>query len=439
MDGLPEFFKRLRTISSDAQSILLSLVLVTASFAFLFLLNRNNLSIKETNVSLLEAQSILRGTITLPEREFDAAFYGGETLNVFQPGQTIFFLAHLIAAGGDGGVGFFQAEMFLVFVLTTFFFSMAIYKLTNGQGILSLAIVTSFMFGAPYIANLPIALRGSVYRVNNILAILSVVAFLFIVRSKTFEKKLLLAGACLGAAMLFRLQNTLLLALPLLLLLQDPDGKSWRFSECFSTPAARTKVAIQVAKLVIFPLLALLVIAGFQMARFQNPFETGYAYIYVGRTDYLAQRATAYGLFSLHFLPENLYQTALAFPALKFDGLRLVKIIADPKGNSLLFSQPILLLLIVLSKSLSNVRAQSYLFVSVLIAVPVWLYHNPGLTAPGYMRYSLDYLPLWLATIAVFARYVPKSRFVMYASIFFAVWSILYGIALLNIKIQTLT
>jgi hypothetical protein len=415
------------------------LILVAASFAFLFLVNRNNLSIKETNVSLLEAQSILRGKITLPEREFDAAFYGGETLNVFQPGQTLFFLAHLIASGGDGGVGFFQAEMFLVFVLTTFFFSMAIYRLTNGQGILSLTIAASFMFGAPYIANLPIALKGSVYRVNNILAILCVVIFLFIVSSKIFEKKLLLAGACLGAAMLFRLQNTLLVALPLLLLLQDHDGTSWRFSERFSTPVERTKLAVQAAKLLIFPLLALIVIGGFQMARFQNPLETGYAYIYVDRTDYLAQRAATYGLFSLHFLPENLYQTVLAFPTLKFDGLRLVKIIGDPKGNSLLFSQPILLLLIVLGKSLSKARVKSYLFVCLLLAAPVWLYHNPGLTAHGYMRYSLDYLPLWLATIAVFASYAPKSRFVTYISIFFAIWSILYGIALLNVRVQPLT
>jgi hypothetical protein len=190
---------------------------------------------------------------------------------------------------------------------------MTIYKLTNGQAILSLAIVASFMFGAPYIANLPVALKGSVYRVNNVLAILFMVSFLFIVSSKTFDKKLILAGACIGTAMLFRLQNALLLFLPLSILLQDSEGKSWQFSNCFSTPAARMKLAIQVTKLFIFPLLAFLVIAGFQMARFQNPFETGYAYIYLGRSDYLALRASTYGLFSVHFLPENLYQTVLRF------------------------------------------------------------------------------------------------------------------------------
>ena len=435
MDWLKKTFKQFYTLSINTQALIISLMLVITSLSFLFLLNRNNLSIKERNASLIEAQSILRGSITLPTRVFDSAFYRGQSLNIFQPGQTIFFLAHILAAGGDGGVGFFQAELFLVFVLTVFVFSMAIYRLTNGQAILSLAIAASFMFGTPYIASLPVALRGSVYRVNNVLAIFFVVAFLFVASSKTFDKKLLLAGACIGMAMLFRLQNALLLFLPLSILLQDSEGKSWQFSSCFSTPVAGTKLAVQITKLLIFPILAFLIIAGFQMARFQNPFETGYAYIYIDRSDYLAQRAATYGLFSVHFLSENLYQTVLALPTFKFEGLHLVKIIADPKGNSLLFSQPILLLLILLSKSLSNARAQSYLFASVLLAIPVWLYHNPGLTAPGYMRYSLDYLPLWLATLAVFARYVPKSGLVIYASVISAAWAIFYGVALLKIKV----
>ena len=435
MDWLKKTFKQFYTLSINTQALIISLMLVITSLSFLFLLNRNNLSIKERNASLIEAQSILRGSITLPTRVFDSALYRGQSLNIFQPGQTIFFLAHILAAGGDGGVGFFQAELFLIFVVTVFFFSVAIYKLTNGQAMLSLAIAASFMFGTPYIASLPVALRGSVYRVNNVLAIFFVVAFLFVASSKTFDKKLLLAGACIGMAMLFRLQNALLLFLPLSILLQDSEGKSWQFSSCFSTPVAGTKLAVQITKLLIFPILAFLIIAGFQMARFQNPFETGYAYIYIDRSDYLAQRAATYGLFSVHFLSENLYQTVLALPTFKFEGLHLVKIIADPKGNSLLFSQPILLLLILLSKSLSNARAQSYLFASVLLAIPVWLYHNPGLTAPGYMRYSLDYLPLWLATLAVFARYVPKSGLVIYASVISAAWAIFYGVALLKIKV----
>jgi hypothetical protein len=236
--------------------------------------------------------------------------------------------------------------------------------------------------------------------------------------------------------MLFRTQNALLLFLPLSLLVQDPEGRSWQLSEAVATPAARRALAGRVTKLFLFPLLAAIILAGFQMARFQNPFETGYAYIYVGRTDYLAQRASDYGLFSLHFLPENLYRTFLAFPIFEIEGWRLTKIIGDPRGNSILFSQPILLTILFLREGLVTARAKSFLFVSLLLAIPVWLYHNPGITAPGYMRLSLDYLPLWVATVAVFASYASRSRSVLWAAIVSAIWSILYGIALLRIGIS---
>ena len=126
MNWLQKTLKQFYTLSIDTQALIISLILVITSLSFLFLLNRNNLSIKETNASLLEAQSILEGRITLPKRVFDSAFYRGQSLNIFQPGQTIFFLVHIIAAGGDGGVGLFQVELFLIFVLTVFFFSMAI-------------------------------------------------------------------------------------------------------------------------------------------------------------------------------------------------------------------------------------------------------------------------------------------------------------------------
>jgi hypothetical protein len=428
--------EQLGIASFKVRSLAVSLALATASFAFLFLMNRQDFSIKDTNVSLLEAQSIQSGEITLPQWEHDTALYKDQVINVFQPGQTIFFLVHLIAAGGHRGVEFFQVELFLIFVLSVFLFSLALFRLSGGQSIFSMSLAASAMFGAPYIANLPVALHGSVYRVNHVLSILFVAALLFLVSSKDLNQRLLLISACIGATMLFRMQYALLLFLPLTLILQDAEGRSWRISEAFSTPADRLILAGRVAKLFVFPLLAVIIIAGFQMARFQNPFETGYAYIYSGRTDYLAQRASEHGLFSLYFLPENLYRTFLAFPIFEINGWGIDEIIGDPRGNSILFSQPILLTIIFFRESLVAARVQSFLFVSILLGVPVWLYHNPGISAAGYMRLSLDYLPLWIGTVAVFARYAPRSRHVLWASFGLALWSVLYGIALLTLKVS---
>lgn len=428
-------FEQVSTIIFRARSLVLSLILVVASLAFLPLLNRDDddASTKQPNTSLLEAQSILRGKITLPERIHDTAVYDGQALNILQPGQTIFFLVHLIAVGATGAVAMLQVELALMFVLSVFLFSRALFKLSDGQAALSMSLAASAMFGAPYIANLPIALNGSAYRINHVLSILFMSAFLVLVGSQNLDKKLLLVGLCIGAAMLFRMQNALLLLLPLSLILQDPEGKEWQVSEAVSTPATRMALAGRVARLFVFPLLAVIIIAGFQMAKFQNPLETGYEYIYVGRSDFLAQRAKDYGLFSLHFLPENLFRTLFAFPIFEIDGWGIQRIIGDPRGNSILFSQPILLTIFFLRNSVVTARAKSFLLVSLLLTIPVLFYHNPGIKAPGYMRLSLDYLPLWIATIAVFARYAPRSRFVLWASVVSAIWSTLYGIALLKI------
>ena len=425
-------FEQVSTIIFRARSLVLSLILVVASLVFLPLLNRDDASIEQTNTSLLEAQSILKGKITLPDRIHDTAVYGGQALNILQPGQTIFFLVHLIAVGATGAVAMLQVELTLMFVLSVFLFSRALFKLSDGQAVLSMSLAASAMFGAPYIANLPIALNGSAYRINHVLSILFISAFLVLVGSQNLDKKLLLVGLCIGAAMLFRMQNALLVLLPLSLILQDSEGRAWQISEAVSTPAARMALAGRVARLFVFPLLAVIIIAGFQMAKFQNPLETGYEYIYVGRSDFLAQRAKDYGLFSLHFLPENLFRTLFAFPIFEIDGWGIQRIIGDPKGNSILFSQPILLTIFFLRNSLVTARAKSFLFVSLLLTIPVLFYHNPGIKAPGYMRLSLDYLPLWIATIAVFARYMPKSRFVLWASVVSAIWSTLYGVALLK-------
>lgn len=408
-------------------------MLAVASLAFLFLLNRLEPSSQQPNTSLLEAQSILRGEIALPDRVHDTALYGGQAFNVLQPGQTILFLVQLAAAGDTGVMAVLQVELFLVFVLSVFVLSRALFRLSDGQAVLSVSLAASAMFGAPYMANLPLALDGSSYRINHVLSILLIAVFLVLVGRKDLDQKLLLVGLCIAAAMLFRVQNVLLLLLPLSLTLQDPEGNVWQIREAVSTPAARLALIGRAAKLLVFPLIAFIIIAGFQMARFHNPLEAGYEYLYVGRSDYLAQRAHDYGLFSLHFLPENLFRTLFAFPIFEIDGWRVQRIIGDPRGNSILFSQPILLTLLFLREGIRTARAKSFLFVSLLLTLPVLLYHNPGIKAPGYIRLSLDYLPLWIATAAVFARNTSRSRFVLCAAVISAIWSILYGIALLKI------
>ncbi len=412
------------------------LVLAAASLAFSPLVDWNHPALRHTdNPSLLEARSLLEGKIALSERAHDTALIEDRIVNIFQPGQTLFFLIHL-GAIGESALKVLQIEMFLVFVASVALLGLAMLKLSGGRAALAVALTASFMFGAPYIASLPLTLVGSIYRVNHCLSIGFIVGLLALLGKQTWHRRLLLVSACIGGSMLFRAQNLLLLFLPLSMLLQNADGRSWRVSESLSTPAARKALALQAAKLLVFPLLAVIIITGFQTARFHDPFENGYAAIYAGRDDYLAQRAHTHGLFAWHFLPENLYRTLAAIPKFELDDGRIVDIIGDPRGNSLLFTQPILLLLPLLWRGLKNARAQSFAIASLLLAAPVWLYHNPGFFAPGYMRLSLDYLPLWIATLAVCARYAPKSKYLIWPALLWAAWAIGYGILFLRIGVS---
>ena len=334
-----------------------------------------------TNPARLEAQALRRGTLELPERFHDTALHEGRAYNVFQPGQTLFYLGHdLIGADLETTA---PREIFALFVLTTFLLYGALLRLTHGRSGVSLALTISMMFGAPYFVNLRPAMDGAPWRLNHVFTVLFTVAALFTLARGTKTRDLLGAGLFIGAAMMFRLQSVLLLALPMMLMAQDPR------------PGRR------VGSLLVFPVLALLVVLGFQAARFGTPFETGYMLIYEGRSDALALRAAEHGLMSWRFLPENLWRTFLAIPVPRFEEGAFAGLTLDGRGNSLLFSQPILLLGLLGLRTPRSARLSAFVVVAALTSMPVLLHHNPGWHAPGYMRMALDYLPIWIAATAL--------------------------------------
>lgn len=424
--------------SVAVRSILVGIVCASASLMFALVLPLSGpSSLLRHNPPLLEARSLLTGTTVLPERLWDTALYDGRAQNVFQPGQTFLFLAHLLAAG-ERALSYWRQEIFSLFVLSSALFAAALVQLSGGRVILAGALAASMMFGAPYIASLPTALNGAVYRTNHVLAIVFMSAALAVLGRWPVRRHLLLTGACVACAMVFRLQTALLLIVPLSMLMQDRDGRSWRIGARLASPAERRALASDLMRLLALPLLAVLLVAAFQAARFQNPFENGYIYIYEGRDDYLAQRAHQYGVWSLQFLPETLWRTLFAVPSIQFDGLRIARIVGDPLGNSLLFSQPVLLMAALALTAFGAARVQAFALTALAMALPVWTYHNPGFEAPGYMRYSLDYLPVWIATLAVARAYSPVRRVWEIAGVLMSAWAVYYGWSLLTLGVTKL-
>lgn len=376
---------------------------------------------RPANLSLQEARALDRGEIHLPQRAHDTALHDGRVSNVFQPGQTLWYLAHL-ELGGARALRYFQWEVFAIALATAALWGWALARLAGGARLAALALGASFLLGAPYAASLPLALQGSVYRLNHVLALPFVAGLAGLFAAPHPRRHLTAMGFCVAGAALFRGQNLLLALLPVSALLGWVD-------------ADEPLPPRPVARLLVFPLLAVGLILAFQGARFGNPLENGYRFLYEGRGDELARRFAAHGLFSWRFLPENLARTLWAWPTLGWDGWRLAAIAGDPRGNSLLFSQPILLLLPWLGAGWREARARVLLAAALLVTLPALLYHNPGIHAPGYMRLSLDYLPLWLAAGAAAAGARPPGRLRVGLMVVAAGFAAAYGVAVIRLGV----
>ena len=137
--------------------------------------------------------------------------------------------------------------------------------------------------------------------------------------------------------------------------------------------------------------------AAYNWARFGSPLEFGYRWM--DSPAALLARQTAWGQFSLHFLPENLYTLLIRPPLVSFSPLRLAP---DPWGMGLLFTCPALFTLVPRTSRLFPKLALSLgLWLSVaLVSLPSLLYFNTGSYQFGY-RFALDWLPLGILLLAL--------------------------------------
>jgi hypothetical protein len=127
-------------------------------------------------------------------------------------------------------------------------------------------------------------------------------------------------------------------------------------------------------------------------ARFGNPFDTGYRFINLqppGLDKYLA-----HGLFSIAYLPENLFTVLFAPPRW---GDVFPWFFPDYFGQALVFTSPFLLY--AFRPGLRS-REHRILWLSILaIFIPQLFYFNNGFAQFGY-RFALDFLPLTMLLVA---------------------------------------
>lgn len=175
--------------------------------------------------------------------------------------------------------------------------------------------------------------------------------------------------------------------------------------------------AILGVALVAAPLLAL------NYAKFGNPLDFGYQYIYVNRSNELmADRYLAHGVFSPYFIPENLYYLTVAPSPLEMQPMQ-VRIVANPMGTGMFLTSPILLLALIGARRWwAEPEARALMLGSLAVIGGLLMYHSPGFLQLGYNRFALDFIPIWMAVLAPLSRRGRWPAFTLGC----AAWSLLY-------------
>jgi len=163
----------------------------------------------------------------------------------------------------------------------------------------------------------------------------------------------------------------------------------------YSKKSERKQRLRQLFNLCLPLVLAVMVLGLYNFARFGNPLQQGYSYQILNIPD---TSDRIYGLFSLHYIPANLYYFLLSTPAAVFRNnlthiLKFPFIQVNSWGLSVFFTSPYLLYLFLMKKVSFDGRTIRMLIAIGISAIMVLTYYGIGDSQYGY-RYSLDFLPL---------------------------------------------
>ncbi len=335
----------------------------------------------------LLAQSFLHGKLYLvnPPTTWDLTFFHGQWYVAPPPLAAILMLPIVAIAGDINTVSFsifFAAiNCMLVFVLLRQLVKLG-WTTISTSGIIWLVIL--FAFGTPH---LWLGMDGRMWYMSQIVA-LTFVALAILLALRSWSPWLI--GLSLGLAIWAR-PNVIMLW-PFLLAIwvqmqKDKDEQPTIKKLASWVIRSAVPIGIMAAGLLLY-----------NFARFENPFDFGYATIN-GNPGLIAS-IQKYGMFSLHYLPSNLYMMFLKLPTIQATQPYL-----NPSyvGMSLLVTTPAFFFLI---RKYENKIWISGAWASVILSLGLLaLYHNNGMSQFGY-RYVVD---LSLPLICLLAAGIKKK------------------------------
>ncbi len=351
------------------------------------------------NAQVAEAEAWLHGTMALSERMWDTAVYAGRVFCHFPPFMT--FVSVVVLATGLEGVPFNVLSALFVLPIPGLAYWLFLKRCDRVWAAVVLA--SMFVLGTSEFMVLCRTLQaGKPWQLNHAISQAGLLLFLI---DYFGAKRVWLGGIGLMIATWSR-ATMAVYCLPLL----------WMAYACGEGSRRRRMVRASVAIAVLLAVPMTL-----NTLKFGNPLNAGYSLIYVGRDDAIARDARI-GIFSLHFVPRNLYSMNLGFPKWKEHGDER-RLVADRDGTGIWWTTPLLMLLFVDLRKILRRPENRVLMVSVgIVYVALMTFHTTGAAQNGYNRFSLDFLLPLLAMIAPLA-FVGRRK---YVTIPMVIWSVVY-------------
>ncbi len=351
----------------------------------------------ESNAAIAEALAWLDGRLDITpagsrkdlrlaeNRPHDTAWFEGRVYNVFPPLVTIISLVlhpwHWIMAVPAGF--WLTTPMVLACFWPLPITGFLVFRRRVGSDVWAAVLTFAWLGATPLLPNLHGTATGYLGQMDHVLSQVG----LLLVADNVLGGRRLWPGLVGLLICTWSRQITFLYA-PALLFVAARRGGWKHLLACAAGVAA-----------IAAPLLVL------NHLKFGDPLDFGYRYIYVGREDAgMGKRVAEHGVFSPHFIPENLYYMHLAPPDVDLANSSLVELkISDANqyGTSLWLTTPLALWIFLAAPAWWRDRRARWLFGgSLLVMAGLACYHSPGYISHGYSRFALDFLPVWLVMVA---------------------------------------
>lgn len=354
------------------------------------------------NINLAEAIAWDRGTFELDPPQREAARVDGRLLNAFPPAFTIISYAALKVSQLVGAQSPFPQWLFRIIVGgLALIIPFGAFARATAKPWQAAVLTVAFLLGTPMLVMLSLCRIGGFFEVNHVLACCG----LFLITSDLLGCRRGWPGV-VGFVIAFWSRQLTLFYLPALLWL------AWKSNDV--ERPRRIGIVVGGAMIAVGGYMAL------NAAKFGSPFDSGYVRIYEGRDDPIAQRARA-GLFRPEYVTENFRFMVLEPPGVCVSSAGVERAMND-FGAGIFWTCPILLAVVTTARQWWRDPVRRALMLCSFVVVGMLLmYHNTGWRQPGYYRFALDVIPIWMAVIAPYL-WTRRAMVLVAVSTFWSVW-----------------